>query len=796
MAENVLFCAACKTSYRTRQDVAEKEIRCPNCGQPLQPSSSTDETIVAPDATSRAAAKAAADAWIGKTLGGCKIEKRLGHGGMAAVYRARHVRLDIPVAVKIMDADRVGDDTSFIHRFVREARSAARLRHPNVVSVLDVGKQSGVYFIIMELVEGGSVRDLVTRHGRVHYARAMKIAMDVARALAAADSGKLIHRDVKPDNIMLDTDGTAKLADLGLAKQLDEKKDFTITSSGVVVGTPYYISPEQVDDPRRADIRSDIYSLGATLYHIVCGKVPFTGHSSVSIMLKHLEEPPVAPHIVQPDVPIPLSKLILRMMSKDPADRPQTPDQLMSELRAVGAQTGLTEHFGSLAGTPGAPTGGRRRITWQSAVWVGLGSVLLAATMAAALILVRGGLRGGPGGDGDQPTKPPVAGAPIRPCRIIVSPDLAGARTGGGRMIDLRGLVRDNWTLSSNVARLLGHVDGIEATALPFTMSGGSATLHPTMVTVIKELRAHAVVRVQLSSGQQGAGTVRFTWQEGNRTEMFYEGRVKEVTASNLYAVVERCAGIVAKQVAARAHWAKPPEVPRAKDALGPSPEVAMLESDARLYEEVAEWGTLVMRLANEASLVSGSPELGASRVLAAFSFGNEEKAKLFLAGIRGRDGADDETGRLVAVLKALVRGDGGAAQRAAERYIEGRPGAARGHYLLGLAREKGLKQPDEALAAYHRGLVLDPFYLPCLEGVVRTLVEADRKDEVRGFIEAYRKRLDTSWALAARVVERVVGRYLEVPDRPWWRRPGSGVRRPGDRNGPRPRRGREEPPE
>jgi serine/threonine protein kinase len=267
-------------------------------------------------------------------VGGHRLLKRIGRGGMGEVYKALQLNMDRVVALKIL-TPRLAKDEKYIARFRREARAAGRLNHPNLVLVYDVGEDAGKHYFSMEYVEGRTVKEVLKREGRFTPASALTIIEQIAAALECAHRGKIIHRDIKPDNILLTANGTAKLADLGLAKVLEGSLHESETQAGVTMGTPRYMSPEQARAEASLDHRADLYSLGATLYHMLTGEAPFDGSSSLDILLKVLREPPPRPDRLEPLLPPPLTQLVLRLLAKDPAERPQTAAGVWREVRAL-----------------------------------------------------------------------------------------------------------------------------------------------------------------------------------------------------------------------------------------------------------------------------------------------------------------------------------------------------------------------------------------------------------------------------------------------------------------------------
>jgi predicted Ser/Thr protein kinase len=268
------------------------------------------------------------DPIIGKEIGHCTVQRKLGQGGMGAVYLAHHPGLNRAVAIKVLPGD-LASNPEFKERFFREARLAARLEHPNVVQVHDVGEEEGIHYISMQYVEGKSLDGILKERKKLSVNEALSITKRVAVALSAAAKLGIVHRDIKPHNILISKDGVVKVADFGLAK--DEDANRSISEPGAIMGTPYYMSPEQARG-EKVDHRSDIYSLGATLYHILSGKRLFDGGTPVSIVMKQANDRPVAIRELEPTVPEPVAALLDRMLQKDPAMRFATADELVRAL--------------------------------------------------------------------------------------------------------------------------------------------------------------------------------------------------------------------------------------------------------------------------------------------------------------------------------------------------------------------------------------------------------------------------------------------------------------------------------
>ncbi|MBI2922120.1 MAG: protein kinase [Planctomycetes bacterium] len=306
---------------------------CPGCGSILAQRASAT-TVIAPSRGGAPGPSPAVDGLTGREVGGCRLERKLGQGGMGAVYRAHHRALDIPVAVKILPPEFARAHPEAVERFANEARAAAKLQHPNIVGVLNVGEDAGLHFIVMQLVEGESLQKLLDREGRLPVGKALGIARQIADALRVAAEHRIVHRDIKPDNILIGRDGVARLADLGLAKTLGA--DTALTASGAALGTPHYMAPEQAEDAKTADHRSDLYSLGCILYRMLCGRVPYEGSSLFAILRKHVEAPVPDPRAANPALPTALAAIIARLMAKSPDRRFQTAAELQTALSKVG----------------------------------------------------------------------------------------------------------------------------------------------------------------------------------------------------------------------------------------------------------------------------------------------------------------------------------------------------------------------------------------------------------------------------------------------------------------------------
>jgi serine/threonine protein kinase len=287
-----------------------------------------------------------------KKLGKYLLKSKLGQGGMGTVYLATDTRLKRDVAIKVLSPE-LSRDEAAVKRFLREARAAARLNHPNVVTVYDVDQQRGFCFLVMELVNGCSTADLLSR-GPVPWGEATRLIAEACRGLVAAHEAGLIHRDIKPSNIMRTGEGAVKLADFGLVKTADDSRHTKnpLTKSGTILGTPHYMSPEQCEGGE-VDVRSDVYSLGATYFALLTGRPPFDDAQPLQVMYAHCSKPVPDPRAFCPDLPEACAAVVMKSLAKKRIDRFGSANELLTALQAVLAQSPNVEPIAALVPATG-----------------------------------------------------------------------------------------------------------------------------------------------------------------------------------------------------------------------------------------------------------------------------------------------------------------------------------------------------------------------------------------------------------------------------------------------------------
>jgi eukaryotic-like serine/threonine-protein kinase len=323
-----------------------------------------------------------------------ELGRPLGSGGMSRVVAAHDRVLGRQVAVKLLRDD-LGGDPTIRERLLREARAAASFSHPNAVAIYDVGEDGGRPFIVMELVDGPSLADVVRLRGRLPVPEALRIADGMLAALGAAHDRALVHRDVKPSNILLADGSTVKLADFGIAKSLSDAAA-ALTATGQVIGTPGYLSPEQAAG-RPADARSDVYAAGVVCYEMLSGAPPFTG-TAVAVALAHQRDDPPALSAARPDAPAAVASVVHRALAKDPADRFASADELRQALHEALEGAALTHILPADAVVPGPAA------TSTTRGWAGPAAIVGTLAVLGVALLI--GLAGEDGSTADGPGEP------------------------------------------------------------------------------------------------------------------------------------------------------------------------------------------------------------------------------------------------------------------------------------------------------------------------------------------------------------------------------------------------------
>jgi eukaryotic-like serine/threonine-protein kinase len=359
-ADLLTTCKYCQHEFRVPSRLAGKQLNCPSCQRIITVAAAKSE-----------------DKLVGKEVGGCRLIRRLGAGALGVVYEAEQVSMGRRVAIKMLSS-RAAAQPEVVTRFQREAKLSAAMQHNNVVGVFDCGMDRGVHYLLMEFVDGNTLAGLTeeAESGRLDAKTATGFIRQIAEALSYAHGKDIIHRDIKPANILVSRAGIAKLADLGLAKQIDTGDTAGLTMQGMALGSPAYMPPEQIRNARDANPTADIYALGATFYQTVSGKLPFDGKTSTEVLTKVLREQPPPLEQLVPDLPVPVRRLIERMMDKDATKRPQSATELV----------GLIDNLDKPTGKAAQATGGKAA---KKKGCMGLMILLLSIAAMAIVLAIR-----------------------------------------------------------------------------------------------------------------------------------------------------------------------------------------------------------------------------------------------------------------------------------------------------------------------------------------------------------------------------------------------------------------------
>jgi hypothetical protein len=434
-----------------------------------------------------------------------RLVRPLARGGMAEVWEGHDQVLARPVAVKVLHPH-LASDPGFAERFRREGIAAARLSHPNIVNTFDAGTDGTTAFIVMELVNGQTLRQALEGDDSLSCASAARIAMDVADALDCAHRNGLVHRDVKPANILLaeapDADGLrVKVADFGIAKLEAEAGGGDLTQTGAVIGTAKYLSPEQVEG-RTPDARSDVYALGIVLYEMLCGRPPFAAETELATALQHIRGEPTPPRQVAAGIPKPLEAVVLRALAKDPADRYQSAAELRAALGAV--DLGDDDAVPLITRDPTPPSGIvplPRRAARSWAPLVALGAVAIAAVVLAASLL-------GSGGNGDPPQNAAPGGAAAAPVRIASATSFDPETDGKENEDRVRNAIDGDQGTSWNTDRYSGPNFGNlkKGVGLVFTLAGPAKLTQLKAFSPVEGWSAAVYVAERPASSLEGWG--------------------------------------------------------------------------------------------------------------------------------------------------------------------------------------------------------------------------------------------------------------------------------------------------
>ncbi len=326
LQRKVVYCPGCTSKYNLYKFASGTGVKCKKCGEQIEVPRRYSEIHVDEDRKTGGPGYDSTP-FIDKVIGGYRIVDEIGKGCMGVVFKAKQLSLDRTVALKVLPTE-LTRHKDYVSRFLKEAKSVGKLQHPNIIQVYDIGEADGIYFYSMEFIEGESVANLLEKSKKpLDMDFCLRVVMQMAKALAHAHKFEIIHRDVRPESILINDEGIAKLADLGLVKDMGDPRS-SIPGLDSSSGTPAYLAPEQIANVKNASPLSDIYSLGATFYRMATGKPPFTGENVLQIMKAILDDTPKPPAELNPQIPEEIAAAIMKMMARDPAERFPTADEV------------------------------------------------------------------------------------------------------------------------------------------------------------------------------------------------------------------------------------------------------------------------------------------------------------------------------------------------------------------------------------------------------------------------------------------------------------------------------------
>lgn len=713
MPKHVVTCSSCGEKFALRRPVGRRRVRCLRCGGLMGESAAAGQ----PDAAAPGPLK-------GKTIAACKLGKQIGAGAGFRTFRARREDTGVDVTVRVYPSGFGEQYPSFVREMFHRVARACSVKHPNVLAVVDLGRTEHYYFIVRESVEGPSLRQVLEKKGALTVQRCISITEDLLKGLQAIHAQGLSHGDVRPENIFLDYDGSAKLANTGIQPAPEELDEFYPSPGGFLTGPAYYASPERARARAREGIRSDLYSLGVTLFETLTGQAPHDGDSAEEIAGKHLHGPPDLAERAR-GVPEELCDFIRRLLAADAEDRPQTPSEALALLREVAVELSRQEKIKKVAAafTPEQMRRSHKRVAiiWAAVctalivltvipvVWLSLsyrqgvrksGGVRLEGGAARVFVLVEGGQ------DGAQP--------PPDELRDLLT-TLAAYRLSA-----CSGLIAVDPLMAAEITQPeLSCAEKAERT-------GASYLLRIVYSRGFERWKWHHVL------ADRDEKLLRVSAEcvtEGTRPEDFaaFDAAVSEL--------VRKAARVIRPQT-------RPLGSAKAGSGEGWSDYVRAVraERDGRWEDAHAAMGRACATADDEAGFAVLRAFYGAVISL-------KRSGKVAPSPAVETASVPDHLVLLQAALDALAGGKETAVSRAMARCLSEYPFDVRAHYLLALWRAHSRHSPGEALPAFRRAVEVDPGYLPALKAWAKLHAESGR--EPARIIDEYRSMNPTDKQMA-----------------------------------------------
>jgi hypothetical protein len=648
------------------------------------------------------------DRYRKKVMAGCKLLHRVAAGRDSFTYRAEHQDQNMPVWFEVFPHDREGYDEEWIVRLFRGLAATTALRHPHVVALYDLGRREGYDYVIREIADGGSVRRKLEKSRRMALNETLPLAEDVLRALKVAERRDLYCGRISPDNLLLDYDGSAKLDHFGRPYHPDDLTEFGLTPDEELTGPSYYVAPEQVRDHEAGDIRTDLYSLGATMYEMLCGRRPFDGESAEQILTSRLEEDPTPPGAVNTDLPPEVCEFIEDLMKRDPEDRPESASAALGRLRD------MAQVLSTRPKVKEAPTivrdGKERSQRLKATMWTVLAFVLVALALVPLYKLASE--------DREADRQALQAVSPIpHSGRVLVVMETAGEVMEPARR---RALL----TMAAVQVGGLGKLTAVDP-FLAEEMLRGEESLDRAL---LKTDPAY-VLRLRRGAGEEPAWHLSFTGVRGQ------QWRVDENVESDSQASVSDGLGALLGKAARKMGLEAYRSITRmASEEVWRGVGRAMSAERAARFDRARQILADLSSSAGDLPLLAQVLEAYYARV-EAWTGGEVSPGEVAWDPERVRGGFSS----LARALELLGASEQSKVRGALAELLADRPSSPRGHYLVGLWRNHSGRPAEEALAAYMQAVEVDPGYLPAARAAAR-LKARSGEEGISQFLSRYRE--------------------------------------------------------
>lgn len=734
MAKRRLYCQQCGRHYPLPGSTEGKELFCAACGGGLADRPAKGKTVPK------------GDAFRGKVISGARLTARLAVRPTRVIYRAAHKRLRTDVRVEVFPGPFAERNSAYVQRLFRQAAVTREIRSLNVVTMLDLGRRTDYHYIMTDHLPSG-LRSLLEKKGRVDLNMALVIAEDALRGLTAVDTAGATHGNVSPDGVLFDYDGSARLDHLGTALRPEELNRLVVTEGGMVAGPVFYIAPERTAGERQADIRSDLYSLGVTMYQMLSGRLPYDGRNAEEVAVMHVEAPVPELDRARPDTPPEISRFIGRLMAKDPADRPEGPEAALEELRERAIELSSQRKIRPVQAAGPSQERAAKSVKWGAA-WTVVALLLFGLAVVPLFIMYRQHREKQVGPKETEAGTPPRVLMLVRGGDPLVADPLPAETARAVRTLIAYGL---------SFCRELDVVDPAYAEEL----HGAGKTPQQIRQTVAAD---YLLVAAHTRGFQRRNWTLTFAGGKKEPWSVRTECGVEEGQEHDLSGIARALEELLAK-VTERLELDPPGEIlPVAgADAAAWAQVAAAVEA-----EREGRWKEAV---SSAQRALDAAPDGAPFAVLLAF-YNVVDRAKE-----TGRfprvpalptEGLSPEMVALAGVLTEMGAVHHAAVERRFGDYLSRFPRSARGYFLLALWRLYARGSPEEAAVSLKHAVELDPGFMPAAFSYLDVLAKQD-PGRIEGFLADYKKMAlskDNAYRLA-RYAEELLDQPATAAERP-----------------------------